>query len=70
VALLGIAVFVAAVAPAPFSLDCLLAGHSQEVPWDDAVALAVCSTLGLLGLDVVRQTLAIRRLAAGRRGGT
>jgi uncharacterized membrane protein YphA (DoxX/SURF4 family) len=65
--LVASAILVAAVAPAPFSLDRVLAGRGAGIPWDEGVALLFCSTLAVFGFDVVRQTLAIRRLAT--RGG-
>lgn len=72
-ALIGCAVVVAAVAPAPFSFDRILAGRTAGIGWDDAIALLGCATLAVFGFDVVRQTLVIRRLAgaypAARRGG-
>jgi uncharacterized membrane protein YphA (DoxX/SURF4 family) len=63
-ALAGCAIAVAAVVPAPFSLDRVLVGRGAGIAWDDGVALLVCATLAVFALDVARQTLAIRRLAA------
>jgi uncharacterized membrane protein YphA (DoxX/SURF4 family) len=64
-ALAGCAVAVAAVVPAPFSLDRVLVGRGAGISCDDGLALLVCATLAVFALDVARQTMTIRRLARG-----
>jgi uncharacterized membrane protein YphA (DoxX/SURF4 family) len=64
VMLAGSAIAVAAVAPAPFSLDRVLAGRETGISWDEGVALLFCSTAAVFGFAVARQALALRRLTA------